>query len=129
MSIAGPRVNALFVKYDQTSELKAYYYGRPGLAGPILVSTDHHLVNDTCFSMPKLDAFILNAQNSVRTCKVILAKAGDAFLLYYHDPSLQHPDGPFEILVFRKGVTPGRLVNIWSTDGRQVNLCITWCGY
>ena len=67
--------------------------------------------------MPKIDDHFQTVIALVRTYKFKFVRTGDTFVIYYHDPGFGTNNLPLEMIVFRLGVTPGRLVNIRSSDG------------
>jgi hypothetical protein len=67
--------------------------------------------------MPKVDDYFLAVTSLVRTYKFKFLRTGDAFVIYYHDPGVAVNNAALEMIVFRLGVTPGKLVNIRPSDG------------
>jgi hypothetical protein len=72
--------------------------------------------------MPKLDDHFLAVTSLVRTYKFKFTRTGDTFVIYYHDPGAAVNNAALEMIVFRLGVTPSKLVNIRSSDGAFVKL-------
>jgi len=70
--------------------------------------------------MPKLDDYFLTVTSLVRTYKFQFVRTGDRFVIYYHDPSFSVHNTGLEMIVFRLGVTPGKLVNICASDGEFI---------
>jgi hypothetical protein len=102
------------------SELKVYYTGLPNRSGYILVSTDHYLVGNSYFSLPKLDDFFLNVTHSVQTFKYHFDDTGYSFIVYYHDPGETASKAPLEMIVFRMGAISGRLVNLCPANESNI---------
>jgi hypothetical protein len=74
--------------------------------------------------MPKVDDYFLAVTSLVRTYKFKFSRTGDHFVIYYHDPAFATNNAGLEMIVFRLGVTPGKLVNIRLSDGAFIKCTI-----
>jgi len=107
-----------------TTILRAYYLRKPIRSGYILVSTDHHRV-DNGFSLPKLDDYFLDVSKQIQTSTFFFAETRDRFTVYYHHDCDGVDYTGTELIVFRQGINSGRLVNLRLTDDSFVQTTIT----
>ena len=97
--------------FHQTSVIKVFYYGDARLTGYVLIETDlFKFLGD--FSIPHLNDFFLRVRSFTRTFTFNLGRR-NMFVVYDLDTGLGYQ---LQMIVFRRGATSRRLVNLRSTD-------------